>query len=96
MAVKVKTSGKVLGIILVLAGLYAGKTLWWDKRPKEAKQSTDIGKVSLPDAPEASLGGNATKLIFPSEEQSVNGGTRISWKIMAWNAQFPVMYANGG
>ncbi len=96
MAVKIKTSGKVLGIILVLAGLYAGKTLWWDKRPKEAKQSTDIGKVSLPDAPEASLGGNATKLVFPSEEQSVNSGTKISWKIMAWNAQFPVMYANGG
>jgi len=97
MAIKVKTSGKLLGIVLVLGGLFAAKTLWWDKRPREAKQSADIGKVALPDAPEASLGGNATLLPIPgSGEPAPNGGTRITWKIMAWNSQFPLMYANGG
>jgi len=50
----------------------------------------------LPDAPEASLKGNAAFLELPSDEASVNGGTRIIWKIMAWNSQFPLMYANGG
>jgi OmpA-OmpF porin, OOP family len=96
MAVKVKTSGKVLMIILVLGAIFAGKVYWWDKRPQEAKASTEIGKVSLPDAPEASLAGNAVKLPLPSDQESVNGGTKIRWEIMAWNSQFPLMYANGG
>jgi OmpA-OmpF porin, OOP family len=96
MAVKVKTSGKIVMILLVLGGIYAGKTYWWDKRPQEAKQSHEIGRVALPDAPEASLVGSATMLTFPSDQESVNGGTRIQWKIMAWNSQFPLMYANGG
>jgi OOP family OmpA-OmpF porin len=96
MAVKVKTSGKIVMILLVLGGLFAAKTFWWDKRPQEAKQSHEIGRVALPDAPEASLAGNATMIPLPTEEQSVNGGTKIVWKIMAWNSQFPLMYANGG
>ena len=36
MAVKVKTSGKIVMILLVLGGLFAAKTFWWDKRPQEA------------------------------------------------------------
>ena len=96
MATKIKTSGKILIIALILGGIFAAKLLWWDKRPQEAKQSAEIGKVMLPDAPEASLSGNATMLALPTEEVSVNGGTKISWKIMAWNSQFPLMYANGG
>jgi outer membrane protein OmpA-like peptidoglycan-associated protein len=83
-------------ILLVLGAIFAGKILWWDKRPQEAKASQEIGRVALPDAPEASLAGSASVVPLPSEEQSVNGGTRIIWKIMAWNSQFPLMYANGG
>jgi len=96
MSVKVKTSGKIVIILLIVGAIFAGKVFWWDKRPREAKASTSIGKVMLPDAPEASLQGNATSLQLPSAEPSVNGGTKIVWKIMAWNAQFPLMYANGG
>jgi OOP family OmpA-OmpF porin len=96
MSVKVKTSGKIVMILLVLGAIFAAKVLWWDKRPQEAKQSQEIGRVALPDAPEASLVGNAVKLPLPSDEQSVNGGTKVVWKIMAWNSQFPLMYANGG
>jgi outer membrane protein OmpA-like peptidoglycan-associated protein len=93
---KIKTSGKIVIILLVLASLFAAKIFWWDKRPVDAKESTNIGRVALPDAPEASLKGNATLLALPSDEVSVNGGTKILWKIMAWNSQFPLMYANGG
>lgn len=96
MAVKIKPGGKVLGIVLLLGAIYAGKVLWWDKRPQEAKAAAEIGKVSLPDAPEASLSGNAAKLELPGAEESANGGTKVVWKIMAWNSQFPLMYANGG
>jgi outer membrane protein OmpA-like peptidoglycan-associated protein len=93
---KIKTSGKVLIIILIFGGIFCAKVFWWDNRPQEAKQSTEIGHLALPDAPEASLQGNATELTLPSAEESVNGGTKVRWEIMAWNSQFPLMYANGG
>jgi outer membrane protein OmpA-like peptidoglycan-associated protein len=93
---KIKTSGKLLIIFLIIAGIFSAKVYWWDKRPKEAKASTEIGHLALPDAPEASLKGNATLLTLPGSEESVNGGTKINWEVMAWNAQFPLMYANGG
>jgi OmpA-OmpF porin, OOP family len=93
---KIKTSGKVLLILILFGGIFCAKVFWWDKRPKEAKASTEIGHLSLPDAPEASLQGTATELALPGKEESVNGGTRIRWEVMAWNAQFPLMYANGG
>jgi OmpA-OmpF porin, OOP family len=96
MAVKIKTSGKVILIVGFLAAIYAAKVYWWDKRPQDAKQSQDIGKVILPDAPEASLSGNAIMQSLPTDIESANGGTRIVWKVMAWNSQFPLMYANGG
>ncbi|RFS23868.1 hypothetical protein DVR12_08235 [Chitinophaga silvatica] len=96
MAVKVKPGGKVLGIVLLLGAIYAGKVLWWDKRPQIAKEATEIGRVALPDAPEASLAGNASKLALPEGEEVLNGGTKISWRVMAWNSQFALMYANGG
>lgn len=95
MSVKVKTSGKVVGILLLLGALFAAKTFWWDKRPKEAKISNEIGKVVLPDEPQASLQGTASvKLPLPNSEPSANGGTKIKWEVMAWNSQFPLMYAN--
>ncbi len=93
---KIKTSGKVLIIVLIIGGIFCAKIFWWDKRPTEAKVSTEIGHLVLPDAPEASLTGNASMLNMPSAELSGNGGTKIRWEIMAWNAQFPLMYANGG
>ncbi|NIG52018.1 OmpA family protein [Chitinophaga sp. Cy-1792] len=96
MSVKVKPGGKVLGIVLLLGAIYAGKVLWWDKRPQEAKSATEIGKVQLPDAAQASLGNNAVKIPLPSDESVVNGGTKVSWRVMAWNSQFALMYANGG
>src|ERR1044072_6032606 len=95
MSMKVKPGGKILAIVLVLGGIYAAKVLWWDKRPQEAKAAADIGKGSLPDAPEASLSKNAVMMPLPGTEAAVNGGTKVTWKIMAWNSQFPLMYANG-
>lgn len=96
MATKIKTSGKIVIILLIVGAIFCAKVFWWDKRPAVAKESTNIGKVMLPDAPEPSLSGSATMLGLPAAEPSVNGGTKISWKVMAWNAQFPLMYANGG
>jgi outer membrane protein OmpA-like peptidoglycan-associated protein len=97
MAITLKPAGKVAVIVAVVAaGIFAFK--WYQNRPKEVNTpSVDIGKVALPDAPDASLSGsNATKLPLPTNEPAVNGGTQITWERMAWNSQFSGLYANGG
>ena len=95
MAVKLKPAGKVLIIVAVVgAGILGVK--WYQNRPKDVIQSVEVGQVALPDAPDASLSGNAMKLPLPSSDPAINGGTQITWERMAWNSQFSGMYANGG
>ncbi len=95
MAIKLKPAGKLFIIAAVVtAGIFSVR--WYQNRPKEVGPSVDLGQVSLPDAPEASLTGNAVLLPLPSAEKAVNGGTQINWERMAWNSQFSGMYANGG
>jgi OmpA-OmpF porin, OOP family len=96
MALKLKPAGKIFIIaIVVAAGILAVR--WYQNRPKDVNGSIEVGKVALPDAPEASLQGNAAiQLPIPANEQAVNGGTQITWERMAWNSQFSGMYANGG
>jgi outer membrane protein OmpA-like peptidoglycan-associated protein len=95
MSVKLKPAGKFLVIaVIVTAGILSVK--WYQGRPKDAGKAVELGKVTLPDAPEASLSAHALLLPLPSSTEAVNGGTRITWERMAWNAQFSGMYANGG
>jgi OmpA-OmpF porin, OOP family len=95
MAVKLKPAGKIVIIAVIVTVVILG-VRWYQGRPKEVGESIDIGKVALPDAVEPSLAANAIKLAIPSSENSVNGGTQITWERMAWNSQFSGMYANGG
>ncbi len=95
MAIKLKPAGKLLIIgAVITAGILGVR--WYQNRPKEVIQSVELGKVTLPDAPEASLNSNAVLLALPGEEDASNGGTQIIWERMAWNSQFSGMYANGG
>lgn len=95
MALKLKPAGKILIIAAVVAaGIFGVR--WYQNQPKDVTGSIEVGKVALPDAPEASLQGNAVQLALPTDEQAVNGGTQITWERMAWNSQFSGMYANGG
>ncbi|HEY4060349.1 MAG TPA: OmpA family protein [Puia sp.] len=95
MSVKLKPAGKLLLIAAVVtAGIFSVK--WYQGRPKEAGKAIELGKVVLPDAPEASLNAHAVLLSLPSTTVSINGGTPMTWERMAWNSQFSGMYANGG
>jgi len=95
MSIKLKPAGKLFIIAAVVATGILG-VRWYQGRPKEVSQSVELGKVTLPDAPEASLSTNAVLLQIPSSDKAVNGGTQIIWQRMAWNSQFSAMYANGG
>jgi outer membrane protein OmpA-like peptidoglycan-associated protein len=95
MSVKLKPAGKLVIIAAVVtAGIFSVK--WYQGRPKEAGKAVEVGKVVLPDAPEASLNDHAVLLALPEATEAVNGGSRITWERMAWNSQFSGMYANGG
>lgn len=95
MSIKIKPAGKFLIIAsVVTAGIFSVK--WYQNRPKEAGQTVEVGKIVLPDAPNASLAANAQLLALPSDVTAVNGGTPMVWERMAWNSQFSGMYANGG
>ncbi|HVS97013.1 MAG TPA: OmpA family protein [Puia sp.] len=95
MSVKLKPAGKFLVIVVTVTGVILS-VKWYQGRPKDAGKAVEVGKVTLPDAPDASLNANAVLLQLPSPTEAVNGGTRITWERMAWNAQFSGMYANGG
>lgn len=96
MSVKIKTSGKVAIGLIAVAILISLKVFWWDNRPHEVEEAKTFGEVTIPDAPEASLSGEAIKLPLPNSTPSHNGGTKINWYIMAWQSQNGIVYANGG
>jgi OOP family OmpA-OmpF porin len=95
MTLKLKPAGKLLVIAaIVTTGIVAVR--WYQNRPHAVNGSLVVGSLTLPDAPEASLGNNAVQLPLPASEPANNGGTTITWERMAWNSQFSGMYANGG
>ena len=95
MSIKLKPAGKIFIIAaIVTIGIVSVK--WYQSRPREVGSSLEVGKVALPDAPEASLSDHAIQLPLPSNVQAINGGTQITWLRMTWNSQFSGMYANGG
>jgi OmpA-OmpF porin, OOP family len=95
MTLKLKPAGKLFIIAAVVAAIILS-IRWYQGRPKDVTQSVEIGKVSLPDAKDASFTSAVEKLALPSDDLTVNGGTQIIWERMAWNSQFSGMYANGG
>lgn len=95
MSLKLKPAGKFLLIVAVVAaGISAVR--WYQKQPKNVDKPIDVGRIVLPDTPEASLKYQVAKLPLPTDETAANGGTPITWLRMAWNSQFSAMYANGG
>ena len=95
MSITLKPAGKIF-IIAAVVTVGIVSVRWYQSRPKQVGNSMELGKVMLPDAPEASLSTNAVHFPLPEDETAVNGGTQITWERMAWNSQFSGMYANGG
>lgn len=93
---KIKGPGKVLIFAILGIGLFFGGK-WFLSRPKAVGESQTVGKITIPDAPEASLQGTAaTKLELPSKSVSSKGEVKAIWNEMAWNSHLSQNYANGG
>ncbi len=87
----------IFAILLLVVGIYFWKTKIWDNRTVDVSdQIKVVGNVSLPNLPEASLSGNATKLDFPSKTVANNGGTKLQAIEMTWQSHNGWHYANGG
>lgn len=91
-----KKALKIVGLLAILALSVWGLNAYRNRTREVQLKSQNVGDVALPDAPEASLPSNATKLPLPSSDVTANGGTKITWYQMAWNSQMATHYANGG
>lgn len=93
---RLKKSGRIAIILLLCLGGF-GFGYWWLQKPQEVGQSATVGKISIPDAPEASLTGSAAvQLGYPSKKESFLGASKMTIMEMAWNSQTSLNYANGG
>ena len=93
-----KKALKNVGIFLLVIVLGVCIKFFVLDAPKSVTKSSVAGKVLLPDEPEASLQGTkAVKLETPTSKAfAATDAVKVENKIMAWNAQFSWMYANGG
>lgn len=92
----VKKPIKYTGIaIVVLLVAFLGWRI--TQSSKKVGDSQSIGATSLSSTAESSLTKTTdNKLPLPSFNSPVGTGTQLTWQVMAWNSQFPLMYANGG
>ena len=93
----VKAGGKyVIGLIVVAVLIFGVKKFYLDA-PKLVGESQTVQKFQLSDMVEnPSLAANVPATPLPKFNAPITSGTSIDWNVMAWNAQFPLMYANGG
>jgi len=94
---KLERKGKAILVILFLVVAFFG-IKWYQNKPKDVGDLVSIGKVSIPDAPEASLKGSAAvKVPFPSTKKTSKGDLiQAEWWMMAWQSQNSAIFANGG
>jgi len=90
------------GAKLILAALLLGAAVFLINKfvlqaPKNIGASQVVGKFQLSTTAEnPSLKADQHIEIPVADAPAVADGTAIIWQVMAWNAQFPLMYANGG
>lgn len=63
---------------------------------KKVTESQKIDQISMASGFDQQKATTTNKLPLPDFNNPVGSGTPVKFEIMAWNSQFPLMYANGG
>ena len=63
---------------------------------KKVTESQQIGQITMAEGFDNQKATTSNKLALPDFDNPIGSGTPIKFEIMAWNSQFPLMYANGG
>jgi OOP family OmpA-OmpF porin len=94
---KLKKPAKI-GLVVVLGVCAFFGIRAFQNRSVKVEDLKTVGTVALPDAPEASLTGNAAvKLPLPGTKISSKGELLpIKWEMMIWQSQNNALLANGG
>jgi outer membrane protein OmpA-like peptidoglycan-associated protein len=93
----IKPGAKWALLLLIGVGAFFAVKKFYLDAPKNVGESQKVQKIMLADAPEASLKGSAAVMLpLPSDKPAMRDVTKVDWKVMAWNSQFSLMYANGG
>ena len=90
--VKAKKIATYSVILLAIVGVVYGV----NHSSKIVGQSQKIDQVSMATGFNEEKVTTTNKLALPDFNNPTGTGTPIKFQVMAWNAQFPLMYANGG
>jgi outer membrane protein OmpA-like peptidoglycan-associated protein len=63
---------------------------------KKVTESQQIGQITMAEGFDNQKATTSNKLALPDFDNPVGSGTPVIFEVMAWNSQFPLMYANGG
>ena len=86
-----KVIGAVLGILVICGTIYK-----LNHTSKNVGLSSTVQSSQAQAAIEQQGKTVDVQLPIPDFNNPTNTGTPIVWQVMAWNSQFPLMYANGG
>jgi outer membrane protein OmpA-like peptidoglycan-associated protein len=94
---KILTAIKRFGVyILLIAGAGIGYYLYSHTAKSVATASQKIENVEQVATFNEDKVTTKNKVATPAFNTPTNNGTSVKWQVMAWNAQMPLMFANGG
>jgi OmpA-OmpF porin, OOP family len=96
MALKLKTGPKIILAVILVAAILGGLKSAADKGYGSRIMASFVPKaITLKEADKLTSNVNVAELALPTSDPA-GSGTKIKLMAWEWNAQFPLMYANGG
>jgi outer membrane protein OmpA-like peptidoglycan-associated protein len=95
-AAKITIMLLVVGVVFWAVNTFIISGDGFNKETKDGEVVVNSNQTILPDAPKDQQGHNVVFAGIPSNQPANVNSTQINMKIMAWNSQMGLIYANGG